>query len=95
MMKNSYGVTKQNSVNTAFEMACEEISILGYTIINDVLSEIELEVIRAKLDKAYEIQENQFGKEKLKQINEEYLVRCPLLHDEVFLQLATNKKVLE
>ena len=51
MMKNSYGVTKQNSVNTAFEMACEEISILGYTIINDVLSEIELEEMMKKYPK--------------------------------------------
>jgi ectoine hydroxylase-related dioxygenase (phytanoyl-CoA dioxygenase family) len=94
-MEKSYGVAIQNSVNSSFEMACEEISILGYTIINDVLSEKELEVIRAKLDDAYEIQKNQFGEKNLTQINEEYLVRCPLLHDSVFLQLAINKKVLE
>ena len=95
MTEKSYGLAKQNSVNNSFEMACEEISILGYTIINDVLSEKELEVIRTKLDDAYEIQQSQFGKEKLAEINEAYLVRCPLLHDNVFLQLAINKKVLE
>src|SRR5688500_7246206 len=95
MSLKSYGGHKQQSIESPLDKALEELSILGYSVIENVFNENELKIIRDKLDALLKTQENEVGKEKLKEINELNLVRCPLAYDDYFVTLATNNVVLE
>lgn len=88
----SYGINKSNVVNTKEELHLEEFYNLGYTIIENALSNEELNVLRTELDKIYKIQEAEFGKDNLKAINEENLARIPLAYSDVYARLAAKKE---
>lgn len=90
----SYGIDKRITVNSTEEFHLEEFNNLGYTIINEVIGESDLKEIRTELDRIYSIQENNFGKNKLKEINEEYLVRMPLAYSNLFVDLASKKNLM-
>lgn len=73
----------------------EEIKLIGYAVLPDVLPESELVSLREKLDRIYQTQLNEIGgTEQLAAINDSYTVRCPLAYDDQFLSVATNRKVL-
>jgi ectoine hydroxylase-related dioxygenase (phytanoyl-CoA dioxygenase family) len=95
MALKAYGGHKQQAAESAIDKALEELSILGYAVIENVFEEGELKIIRNKLDSLLKAQENETGKEKLKEINELNLVRCPLAYDDYFVKLAVNDAVLE
>jgi ectoine hydroxylase-related dioxygenase (phytanoyl-CoA dioxygenase family) len=94
-MEKSYGVNQQTKLNNWIDSHIEELQINGFSILNDVLTDIELKNCRLKLDSIYEIQKKDFGEENLKKINEENTVRCPLVYDEFFLDIATNTYILQ
>jgi len=74
----SYGINKSVVVSSKKELHLEEFYNLGYTVIENVINQPELTELRAELDRVYALQENEFGKENLKLINEENLARIPL-----------------
>jgi hypothetical protein len=76
----SYGINKSISITTKEEFHLEEFYHLGYTIIENVISEADLFSLRTELDNIYKMQEKDIGKENLKLINEENLVRIPLAY---------------
>ena len=90
----SYGINKSVSITTKEELHLEEFLNLGYTIIENVISEPELMALRNELDKIYQVQESETGKQNLKLINEENLVRIPLAYSELFAQLASRKDMM-
>jgi ectoine hydroxylase-related dioxygenase (phytanoyl-CoA dioxygenase family) len=94
-MEKSYGVNQQTKLNDLVDSHIEELQINGFSILNDVLNAQELEDCRVKLDGIYEIQKENFGEENLKKISENNTVRCPLVYDEFFLNIATKASVLE
>jgi ectoine hydroxylase-related dioxygenase (phytanoyl-CoA dioxygenase family) len=94
-MEKSYGVNQQNTLNNWIESHIEELQINGFSILNEVLTTLELENCRLKLDDIYELQKKNFGEENLKKINENNTVRCPIIYDEYFLNIATNTNVLK
>ena len=96
-MKNikSYGITKNVRIKDNFELHLEEFNFLGYTIIKNGLDKKDVEILSKDLDRIYKIQEAEFGKSKLKSINEENLVRFPLAYSEKFADLATHPKFLK
>lgn len=94
-MEKSYGVNQQTKLNSLVDSHIEELQINGFSVLEDVLDEDQLTVCRNKLDDIYEIQKKQFGEKNLEKINEQNLVRCPLVYDEFFLNIATNNRVLE
>ncbi len=92
----SYGVREETLVNSSSEKSAEEIRISGYTVVSGVLSDAELETIRARLDDIYQAQIKEIGgEERLGEINDQNIVRLPLAYDDFFLELATKRVVLD
>jgi ectoine hydroxylase-related dioxygenase (phytanoyl-CoA dioxygenase family) len=92
---NFYGIRKFSNPTSQTERAIEEILISGYSVIPDVLSETELQVIRRKLGEIYEMQAKEIGGEQsLGEINEKNTIRLLLAYDDYFLGLATHPAVL-
>jgi ectoine hydroxylase-related dioxygenase (phytanoyl-CoA dioxygenase family) len=90
----SYGINKNVSVTTKEEFHLEEFYNLGYTIIENVISELELISLRTELDNIYKIQEKEIGRENLKLINEENLLRIPLAYSDLFVKLVSRKDMM-
>jgi ectoine hydroxylase-related dioxygenase (phytanoyl-CoA dioxygenase family) len=95
MSLKTYGISHQATTSTQLEQHLEELSIIGYTIIEEVLTSQVLEIARLKLDEVYRQQEQELGGEYLASINELNLARCPLVYDEFFLKIATQEQILE
>lgn len=89
-MLKSYGINEAPVYETNMDYHLEEFRNLGYTIIEDVLSENELVSLRAELDRIYEAQKVAFGREKMKEINEEYTARALLTYSDLYLNLANH-----
>jgi ectoine hydroxylase-related dioxygenase (phytanoyl-CoA dioxygenase family) len=90
----SYGASQIIETLSETDLLLEEIDILGYTVVKNVIPEELLSKIRLHLDQAYQKQEDRFGKENLIAINELNLARCLLAEDDFFLELATKPFVL-
>jgi ectoine hydroxylase-related dioxygenase (phytanoyl-CoA dioxygenase family) len=91
----AFGVREYHDAATPVDKAAEEIVLVGYTIVRDVLNEAQLQSIRAKLDQIYQQQCAEVGGEdRLREINDAFTVRCPLAYDDEFLKVATQPAVL-
>ena len=91
----SYGVREVTRLASEMERVVEEIRISGYSVVPEVLSEYDLNIIRGKLDEIYDIQVKEIGsEERLNEINDVNIVRLPLAYDDYFLRVATSPKVL-
>lgn len=95
MKENFYGKLSQVECNSDIDLYVEEIRNDGFTIIENILSEDELKNYRKKIDEVYKTQEDEFGLEKLTSIKEKNMCRMPLKYDDYFINIATNKIVLE
>jgi ectoine hydroxylase-related dioxygenase (phytanoyl-CoA dioxygenase family) len=90
-----YGVKKQKEILSEENSIVEEISIQGYSIMENVIEEKELSIIRKKLDNLNSEQEQHFGRSNLESIQELDTVRCPFVNDDYFLKVAVNPKILK
>ena len=72
-----------------------ELRRQGYTVLTDILTAEQLTEARARLDRVYATQEEEFGSAALSAIKELHLARLPLAYDDWFLQLASHPAVLE
>src|SRR5258708_23534902 len=72
----------------------EELDILGFTVIENVLPAEQIEVIRSKMDAIYEADIAHFGIEKLTAIRELGTLRFMMVADRYFLQLLAVPTVL-
>jgi len=95
MEKKFYGKISQLKFNNDIDLYVEEIKNDGFTIIENILTQNELENYREKIDEIYKIQEKEFSLEKLIYIKEKNMCRFPLKYDDYFINIATNKVVLE
>ncbi|WP_419767388.1 phytanoyl-CoA dioxygenase family protein [Arcobacter sp.] len=95
MKENFYGRLNQIECNSDADLYVEEIRNDGFVIIENVLTQEELENYREKIDEVYKIQEKEFGLEKLISIKEKNMCRIPLKYDDYFIKIATNRIVLE
>lgn len=92
----AFGVKESQAAETQADKAAEDVTLVGYTVIRDVLSPAQLESVRTKLDAIYQKQiEEVGGEEQLHEINDAFTVRCPLAYDDEFLEVATRRPVLE
>jgi len=95
MKENFYGKLNQVECNNDVDLYVEEIRNDGFVIIENVLSQEDLKNYRQKIDEVYKIQEKEFGLERLVSIKEKNMCRMPLKYDDYFINIATNKTVLE
>jgi ectoine hydroxylase-related dioxygenase (phytanoyl-CoA dioxygenase family) len=77
------------------ETHLENIDRLGYTIVEDVISSKECEIISEKLDKIDEDQVKEFGIEKLVTLREKGIIRALIEKDEYFSNLILNPNIFE
>lgn len=94
MKEKFYGDLKQVDCESDVDLYVEEIRNNGFTIIEGVLSESDLEVYREKIDRVYRLQEENFGSARLESIHETNMCRMPLKYDEHFIHIATQEIVL-
>ena len=95
MKMKSFGVVNQAQLkDNDVDRYVEELSILGYSIIEDVLTDDELKTARIKLDEVYAMQVKEFSEEELGSINELYMARMPFVYDDYFLSFITNEKLI-
>ena len=92
MKETFYGNVRQTVADDELAKAIEEITIRGFTIIADLLSAEELVQWRDKIDRIYEKQEKEFGRESLESIEEINICRAPLLYDFEFIKLAVHQR---
>ena len=88
-------MTTQISTDEKLDYHLENISLRGYTILENVISKQECEKISRKLDYLLEEQLKEYGAERLKMSNDLGTLRMPFEKDEYLTTLITNSKVLE
>ncbi len=94
-MIEHYGISSVKEKLSDLEKHIENVKRKGFTVLDKVLDEPTLNNIRHSLDENYKLQEDEFGLENIIAINELDMLRCPLLYDDLFLKLITNKDVLK
>lgn len=72
-----------------------EFNEKGYTILPNVIPNEEIEFLKSKLNTIYNTQKQEFTEGSLEDINEQGMVRCPLLYDEYFVNLFFNENILD
>lgn len=87
----SYGALPQTISETDVEKYIEELNILGYTVIENVLDSTELKAFETKVLQLYDKVEAEYGKEYLQGIKEANVVRTPLQYDDLFLELPKKQ----
>jgi ectoine hydroxylase-related dioxygenase (phytanoyl-CoA dioxygenase family) len=91
----TFAVTEFTKSDTENDVRAEEIRVLGYTVLEGVLTPDELERAHERIDAIYETQLDEVGgAEVLRRINDEHIARAPLVYDELFLEIATKPAVL-
>jgi ectoine hydroxylase-related dioxygenase (phytanoyl-CoA dioxygenase family) len=94
-MLRSYGVREATLVKTDAERHAEEIRLFGYTVVRNLIAPDLLETTRARLDHLYTVQAEAAGGEmRLRSINDANMVRCPLVQDSLFLDIACLPSLL-
>lgn len=78
------------------ELACqvEEVAVKGFTVVPGVFDPSALAEWRRRIDQVYAVQEREFGRAALEEINEQDVCRAPLLYDFRFVELAAADRVL-
>ena len=95
MMIKKYGISSIEQDETGLGRHLENIRLRGYTVLENVVSLEATEHFKIALEKIYLIQENEFGKENIKEIDEANIVRTPFAYDESFLSLITEWRIHE
>jgi ectoine hydroxylase-related dioxygenase (phytanoyl-CoA dioxygenase family) len=88
-----YGAVPQSVISSDLERCLEELALRGVTVLENVVAEPELEVLRRKLDAAYLRQQTELPFD-LEEIQEENQVRAPLCYDDAFVEMARHEQVL-
>lgn len=95
MKPDGYGVVDRSVTQGASGAALEQLAILGYCVVPDVLMQDQLVATRTGLDEVYQQQVDEVGLELLTDIGELDTARCPLAYHERFLTLAQNQTIVE
>lgn len=93
-MDSSYGRYAQRQATDTVSRHVENISVQGFTIVEDILAAAELDHYRERIDALYARQETEFGREALAEIQELDVCRAPLLYDLGFADLARHPRVV-
>ena len=91
----SYGAMEQRPVATDLDRAAEEITCLGYSIIESGYSTNEIKDIGRIFDAVHRKYVEFYQKDFLKEIDEYNGIRLPLVFNERFIDLAMNQRVLD
>jgi ectoine hydroxylase-related dioxygenase (phytanoyl-CoA dioxygenase family) len=91
-----YGVIEQTTSKTDIDYACESIQRLGYCILDGGYSSEWLSTLSVAFESVLErYYAEHGGQEALRAIDEHNTIRLPMHYDPIFIELATNAKILE
>jgi ectoine hydroxylase-related dioxygenase (phytanoyl-CoA dioxygenase family) len=91
-----YGVIEQTASGNDVDASCESLRHLGYAVIEGGYERGWLSSISEALDRAQQRYISEHGgSEALKAIDEHNTVRLPLCYEPMFVEVATNVKILE
>jgi len=88
MTINKYGVIQQTINKSATDRYIEEIYVNGYTIIEDCISHDLLKKVSDSYDKTQQEEERKAKASGSELTADRNIIRCPLAHDEIFLEVA-------
>lgn len=91
---SSYGVLMKTIISNEVEKAVEQITNLGFAVINSGYSVDEIASISTIFDEAHAEYVSNFDEDWLRSIDEFYGIRLPLAFNRAFLKLAMNDVVL-
>jgi ectoine hydroxylase-related dioxygenase (phytanoyl-CoA dioxygenase family) len=91
---SSYGILEQRETVDDIDAAAEEITCLGYAVINSGYSEREIQDFKRLFDETHRRYLELYGADRLKEIDEHNGIRLPLTLDPAFIDLAANERVL-
>lgn len=87
----AYGISQRRLIKDECDAHVEELSYLGYTVVSSDLSTDRLNGLRENVDRYYRQQCEETGTSAA----EGGILRCPLIYDDIFLEIAILPKVLE
>lgn len=91
-----YGVIEQTASETDIAYACESIRQLGYAVIDGGYDAGWLGSLSDAFERARQRHASEHGgQEALKALDEHNTIRLPLAYEPQFLELATNKTILD
>lgn len=91
----SYGILQRAVANDNIERAVEQISMLGYAVVDSGLSDEEIHAFRDIFDATHSRYVAEHGEQRLRQLDEYHGIRLPLALEKEFLHLAKNPDILE
>lgn len=94
VVANAYGVAHQTEADHLIDQNVEQLSLDGYTILKNVLGKEELAEARELIDGIYIEQENNFGKDRLRAMNEQNVCRFCLKYSENFMKYILHLRTL-
>lgn len=80
-------------MHTKKDPKLEDFEVLGYTILENVISPDECKIIESKLDELYEEELKEYGLEKLLKMGERGFIRGLIAKDEYFANLMINPTI--
>ena len=91
----THAVREFHHNESEIDFRVEEIRRVGYTVIDSGYSDEELQNIRDRIDRVYEMQVSEIGGvDKLKRINDADLARCLIEYDDYFVKLAIHPTIM-
>jgi ectoine hydroxylase-related dioxygenase (phytanoyl-CoA dioxygenase family) len=89
--ESSYGIVDQTKVETAHSLLVEQVSNLGYAVLESGYSQSIIENISEEFDRTLKRYVETYGESRLRSLNENYTIRSPLTHGgKQFRKLALN-----
>lgn len=89
-----YGVRMANVASDSLDEAVETVALLGYAVVDSGLDHKQLEALRTRFAAMHAANHQRSDVEHLRAIGEVDLLRCPLANDPLFLELASNARIL-
>lgn len=91
---SSYGVLEARDAVDETDVNLEELTRLGYTVLEGGLDQRELDELRTQLASVYERQAAALDAASLEASKDADVARCLLAYEDCFLELATNPTLL-
>ncbi|MFI4941769.1 MAG: phytanoyl-CoA dioxygenase family protein [Burkholderiales bacterium] len=91
----TYGIKERAACSGPLDEHAQEIQLVGYTVVKDVVAQDELRQWRDRIDSVLERQLSEGGgSEAMRALGEAHTARALLAYDEAFLDLALRPVVL-
>lgn len=92
----THGVTSRLDATDDIDERLAELAVNGYTVLDSQVPEDMLQRLSAGLDQTYAAQCAELGGEHvLREIQDTDVARCVLAYDRIFLEVATNARLLQ